>query len=399
MLARSHAVADRPLVRPLIFTVIAVGALVLRNPSSLLRAEPAYEDGPVFIQGAFQLGGSLLQPFEGYLDVGPRLAAIAATLFPVRFWPLVMNGCAIAVTALVAAFIASDRLRSALPDRHVRMGIAIGFVLLPAAHEMSWHAVYIQWSLAVFLLFRSIADEPRRLIVLDRIAISIAALSGPVSVILAPLYVWRQRRAPLFIVLGAAAVQMMLLLTADRLPGTVETIDAAARIVAGRVLLVPLIGTHLFAWFATAGVPEWLALAFVVTVGGLLAFAATAFPRPALIAMLYACVSMAVIALIRMRDPVPDLLAGFDGSRYFLLAGVAVVAVVISAAIRGSPKQRTAAFLLLIPLSFGVLFDFSIPTNQAVGWETASRCIGGPAPCFVPDMGDRRWSVYWGGTS
>ena len=43
--------------------LIAASILFLRNPTSLLRAEPLYEDGPIFIQGTFQVGGAILEPY------------------------------------------------------------------------------------------------------------------------------------------------------------------------------------------------------------------------------------------------------------------------------------------------------------------------------------------------
>ncbi len=80
-----------------------------------------------------------------------------------------MNGVTILATAGVAAFIASDRLRTAVPDRRIRLALAIGFVLMPAAQDLTWHLVYLQWTLAFFLLARVLADEPGpRWVWLDR---------------------------------------------------------------------------------------------------------------------------------------------------------------------------------------------------------------------------------------
>jgi hypothetical protein len=372
--------------------------LVLRNPTSILHAEPLYEDGPVFIQGTFDVGGSLLKAYEGYLHVAPRLVALIATKFPPSWWPFVMNAAAILFTASVAAFIASSRL-SVLGAPRVRLAIASGVVLLPAAHELSWHAVYIQWSLAVFLLLRVLADEPKRRLSVwaDRLAVALAAVTGPCSVVFAPLYVWHKRGPVALIVVSGALVQIAFILNSERIPGSVQDLDSAVRLMATRLIVSPILGTHLSYWLGTVGIPAVVAAAAVLVFGALLVIASRALARPVLIAMLYSASSLATIGLVRSRDPVPQLLAAYDASRYFLLAGIAVMTIVVTAVIAGRGSQRVAAVLLAVPLVLGMVFDFNIPTNPSIDWETASTCIGGAEPCFIPDLGDNRWSVYWPG--
>ena len=136
--------------------------LVLRYPTSLFAAEPLWEDGPIFYLKGFDGLSSLGQSYQGYLHLGARMVAIVAAAIPPALAPLLMNSVTILVTAGVATFIASDRLRSACPDRRLRLALAIGFVLMPAAQDLSWHLVYLQWSLAFFLLIRVLADEPDR---------------------------------------------------------------------------------------------------------------------------------------------------------------------------------------------------------------------------------------------
>ena len=141
------------------------------------------------------------------------MVAILAAAIPPALAPLLMNSVTILVTAGVATFIASDRLRSACPDRRLRLALAIGFVLMPAAQDLSWHLVYLQWSLAFFLLIRVLADEPGpRWIWLDRAAVAIAALTGPFSILFAPLYLWRRRRLGVtaWIVVACAVVQLFV---------------------------------------------------------------------------------------------------------------------------------------------------------------------------------------------
>ena len=92
------------------------------------------------------------------------------------------------------------------------MALAIGFVLMPAAQDLSWHLVYLQWSLAFFLLLRVIADEPGpRWRWLDMAAVAVVCLTGPFSILFAPLYLWQRRRlgAVTWIVVVCAVIQLV----------------------------------------------------------------------------------------------------------------------------------------------------------------------------------------------
>jgi hypothetical protein len=194
-----------------------------------------------------------------------------------------------------------------------------------------------------------------------------------------------------------ALVQIAFILTSDRLPGSIQDPGTALRVLASRLVMSPLIGTHLTFWFGTIGLPDVVAALVVLAFATLLVLTAGALSRPALIVMVYSAMTLAIIGIIRTRDPVAQLLAAFDGSRYFLLAGVAVMSIVVTGFIVGTTRQRMAATVLGGTLLIGVLFDFSIPTNFPVDWASASACIGGDEPCWVPRDGDTRWSIYWPG--
>ena len=90
---------------------------------------------------------------------------------------------------------------------------------MPAAQNLSWHLLFLQWSLAFFLLARFFADEPGpRWRWLDRVAVGVVGLTGPFSILFAPLYLWQRRRlgAVTWIVVGCAIVQLAFVATARR---------------------------------------------------------------------------------------------------------------------------------------------------------------------------------------
>ena len=289
---------------PLAFA-LSLLILVLRYPTSLFAAEPLWEDGPIFYLGGFDGLSSLAQPYQGYLHVGARLVAVLAAAIPPALAPLLMNSVTILATAGVATFIASDRLRSACPDRRIRLALAIGFVLMPAAQDLSWHLVYLQWSLAFFLLIRVLADEPGpRWIWLDRAAVAIAALTGPFSILFAPLYLWRRDASasrP-----GSSSRARSSSSSSSSPPirgpaGQTTPLEAVA-ILATRLFVEPLLGYRVTWILSGAGLPLIAGAAFVALVLGLLVIASSVIPRRTLAVLVYAAVVVAVAGVLRSAD-------------------------------------------------------------------------------------------------
>ena len=380
--------------------VTAFVILVLRYPTALFAAEPLWEDGPIFYLRGFEGLGSLVRPYQGYLHVGARMVAMVAASVPPALAPLLMNGVTILVTAGVAAFIASDRLRTAVPDRRLRLALAIGFVLMPAAQDLTWHLVYLQWSLAFFLLARVLADPPGpRWVWFDRAAVAIAGLTGPFSILFAPLYLWRRRRlgAVTWIVVTCAVVQVAVLFVSRRAPtGEMTLVDAVA-VFATRLLVEPLLGYQATWLLSGAGVPILAAGGFVVLVATLLVVAGSVVPRQTLIVLLYGAVVVAVAGIVRSADPASSLLAGWGGGRYFLFGIAAIVAIVIASVAVGGPWQRRAGLVLGGMLLIGVVLDFRIQAPPTLGWAQNSACIGGADPCVVPVFPGGDWDFHWPG--
>ena len=166
--------------------------LVLRYPTSLFAAEPLWEDGPIFYLMGFDGLSSLGHSYQGYLHLGARMVAIVAAAIPPALGPLLMNAVTILVTAGVATFIASDRLRSACPDRRLRLALAIGFVLMPAAQDLSWHLLVPALESGLLPVDPGARRRARpRRVWPDRAAVAMVALTGPFSILFAPLYLWR----------------------------------------------------------------------------------------------------------------------------------------------------------------------------------------------------------------
>ena len=343
---------------------------------------------------------SLAQPAQGYLLLADRMVALAAAAIPPAFAPLLMNAVTILVTAGVAAFIASDRLRTAVPDPRLRLALAVGFVLMPAAQNLSWHLLFLQWSLAFFLLARFFADEPApRWRWLDRFAVGVVGLTGPSSILFAPLYLWQRRRlgAVTWIVVGCAIVQFAFVATPRPAGPVGATITEAAAILATRLLVTPLVGYQATLLLSQANIP-WLAGGvFIVLVATLLVIAGSVIPRPTLAVLVYAALVVAVAGVARAANSTSSLLAGWGGSRYFLFGVAAMMAIVIVSVAIGGRWQRMAGMALSILLITGVVWDFRIQAPPTLGWAENSACIGGADPCLVPVYPGGDWDIRWPG--
>jgi hypothetical protein len=379
---------------------ISLLILVLRYPTSVFMAEPLWEDGPIFYLGGFDGLASLARPYQGYLHVAARMVALVAAAVPPALAPLLMNGVTILATAGVAAFIASDRLRTAVPDRRIRLALAIGFVLMPAAQDLTWHLVYLQWTLAFFLLARVLADNPGpRWVWADRAAVAVAGLTGPFSILFAPLYLWRRRELGVttWIVIACAAIQVAFVITARRAASGDWTALEGVAILATRLFVEPLIGYRVTWALSGAGLPLVAGAAFVLVIGVLLAVAARSVPRTTLIVLAYGAVVVAVAGVLRSADSAASLLAGWGGGRYFMFGTAAIIAIVIAAIATGDRRARRAGIVLAMLLSIGVIWDFRILAPPSQGWAERSACIGGADPCVVPVFPGGDWDIRWPG--
>ena len=382
-------------VAPLIVFAAAGLILVLRWPSAVFHAEFRVEDGAVFYLGALLDGlAAIVQPYHGSLDVGPRLAAASASVVPVPLAPMVMNVMALVTTAAVAAFVAGPRMAPAIPSVRLRVAAALGLVLLPVAAQLTWSATFIGWSLAFFLVLRAIAAPPKHRTT-DVLAVTIAALSSPVSILVAPLYIWRRLGPVTWVVCFAATVQVVAWATAgDRSPGAVSDPIGITQSLALGGIVAPILGR--FTWSLTGtGLSILVGVGWTLAVVALLAVAATAAPRNLLVALVYASTAVAVTGVLVAPASTLDLSAN---SRYFLLASWSIVVVLLSAVTFGRAPQRLAAVPLLCLVGVAAVAGFRLAPQPDYNWSVKSSCIGGPSACVVPVYPGGQWDIRWPGT-
>ncbi|MEA2621407.1 MAG: hypothetical protein QOH61_317 [Chloroflexota bacterium] len=393
--------------RGLVF-VAAIGALLVRRPDSLLRPQFILEDGAFYTATWFANGPLelLFRPYAGYQSLAIRVAAALERVVPVALAPLVDNLLGLALVAALAAFLASDRMATVIPDARWRLALAGLVVVLPGVHETFGTMVDVQRLAALFLIafFFARPARGRAGTLADLTAVAVAGLSGLTGVLLQPLFWWRAyrlRRRADFLVVAVL--------------GIVTLVQAASLIVDGRrsaELMQPLTIAGIFIrrlfldWPLGMQVGVLLGLAAVPLVLGVLAsipmLAGTLrawwkLPAGVRGPLLYAWLAMVGGAFMAQRDGV-NLAFPQAAPRYFLVPGALMLLAIGAWFIRGRPgRERTGAFVLVAVFTLGIGADFRLPSLPDDHWTATSQCIGGVDPCVVPVYFSPTWDIRWPG--
>jgi hypothetical protein len=151
------------------------------------------EDGPEFYGIAFNAKGhelgTLFQIYMGYYHLIPRLISVAASEFPPSQGPLLMELSALAIQALAGSVFLSSRLKEQMPSIGVRALCGLLVIGFPYSNELFGNVAHSQWYLALFATILLCARPGDSILsrVCDFIAIGLIGLTGPFSLILAPL--------------------------------------------------------------------------------------------------------------------------------------------------------------------------------------------------------------------
>lgn len=306
--------------RGLILAACAV-ILFLRKPDQWVNPQFWAEDG--FFYHMFRVSGwaTLLEPYAGYLHTLPRLIAGSADWWHPVHAPAWFVACAAATTLAICARAMSDRIPLAGGP-----WLAFTVVLVPDAFEVLLNVANAQWLVAaglVLLLISRDARNPRET-AHDVVTAVIGGLTGPFSVLLGPLFLFRawQRRTRsswlLAAIVGATAVVQVvfiLKLNENRPP------DQAIHVADG----VGAVGTRLSGSLLAGGTLDARDPVVVRWIFSLATIAAVALPllvrnrrdQQTQIMLSVAFMLLLAASLYRCRWVLPDLQNPGYGSRYF----------------------------------------------------------------------------------
>lgn len=372
---------------PVVF-VVGFVLLFLRRPETLLQAEFWADDG-IFYQHALWFGPATVAiSYAGYLSVLQRVVVLGEVAVPPAYAPLVGNLAMLVIMALVAAFLASDRMSRVLPDRRWRIALALLFVALPAGDRVLGTLSNIQWILGVYLIAMLVATAPSRGRIGDGLGMVVAGLGGAIGIILLPLYAiraWRDRRFVWHLLwLGlAAAFQVIVYLASFRNPPAPVDWSLVPQVLVLRTILVPVTGIY-------GPVGLSIALPLAAVVGAIIAVAVARLPRTWLLAAVYLCLVIPLAGIRATEHTTAELLDPLLGGRYFYLTGVVIAGLVVVAMSRGRWLAVPALALLFV----GVAIDFRMPPIPPAGWASASGCIH-VRECVVPVQPNDHFAVRW----
>jgi hypothetical protein len=372
--------------------------LFLRAPHTLIRAQFWAEDATVFFDHQQQYGlGSLLRPHNGYLNMAPRLIALAADPFPVRAAPGFFAWATFTLATATVLIVATTTFQG-----HRAFGplAALGFAFVPhLSFEAFWNPTNIQSTLALLLLVPLVADPPTspRRAWPFAIGAALAAVSTPLSAILLPcllVRLWLERSTLWAGPLAAAVIGGLV--QAAIIVGTGQsTHDASLPSVPW---CLDLIGRRVFIQgFVPAGCWDAAgrhAVAAGVIGLGLLAAGVAWEPRhrvPRL--LLLGGVGLTLVASIaRIPDASRSLLldvahTGY-GDRYFIPIRVGLTLFLLTLALDARRAVRGAAIAgcCLVPLAS--LPHFAAPARPDLRWRRYAPRIEAGEAVDVPVLPD-----------
>jgi hypothetical protein len=357
---RSRLVAA--LARPPLWVTLAVCAVILaaRRPTEIRNPQFWAEDGRIFYTEAFTLGArAFVRSYGGYLHTLHRLVAAASRWADPAWAPAIFVSAAFLLTLYVAARTQSGRFPLA---PHV--GYALAVVLVPDTFEVLLFLVNVHCVTAAGLLLVLVSRDPRRWWqhAHDAAAVLLFGLTGPYSVLFAPLFLWRAFRrrtrasaALAVLVIGCGLTQGTLIRLHEK--GKLADEGAAAmgsgEVQPRKLLAVPgmRIAGSLFAGYR---VPADYPLP-VETALGIGAIAGVAFlslrKGPARTERVWLGIAFLLVlgsALYRCRLVLPDLCHAVYGARYFYLPQLIVLWLLVALAAEGRRwMSRSAGELLL----------------------------------------------------
>lgn len=196
--------------------VVAGAAVVLGRQQGPGATETVWaEDGSVFLAQARHLGvgGSLFEPFAGYLHLVPRLAAAAVSALPLRAADTGFAVIAAGAAAACAVFVfraSSAHVRSLWG----RAACAAPLIVSPlAGTEILANVANLHWYLLYAAFWAVVWKPPSRWeAAVSASVVAAAVLSDPFALVLAPLVALRvvaagrRRPDPVVVAFAASAV-------------------------------------------------------------------------------------------------------------------------------------------------------------------------------------------------
>lgn len=380
-------------LQALIF-ITTFAILISRRPDALFNAQFWAEDGKCWYAEAYNLGiiQSLVLPKGGYFQSISRLTAAFVQLFPLLWAPFIFNLTAIVIQILPVSLIASVRFSQLIPNLQTRLFLGLLYLALPNSFETHANITNSHWHLAILACMVVLATPSRFLVwqIFDIAVILLSALSGPFSVLLAPIAAiiwWLRRKRWSFILLlglsaGAVVQGIAILLTghSSRVHTSLgATPELFTKILASQVFLAALLGQKGSKLISSISF-GYSIIAILIAVAGSAAFLYCLLKAP-LELRLFSIFAAGVFAMSLLSPVVSETVPQWSllwrpgtGVRYWFIPMLAFVTILtwLLGATRPRRLQLTAKIALVIMLA-GIVVDWRYPTFADLNFKNYSR--------------------------
>lgn len=370
--------------------------LVLRRPSALTDPGLYAEDGVIFLLESLRDGvGAILQPYNGYVHLLPRLVAAVATILPLGWTPVVYS-LATALASVGAAALVLSRRFDRLAPYTARVVVFGLLVLLPRLTEVHLALNSVLWWCGVALLMTALADDPssRAGKVGEVAMVVVAVMSGLAGPVLAPIAAarWLRTRTTHSLIVGGvwwatAGAQLVVYATQDRENGPVPVGMPLARAAVEKTVGALVLGRRAVDERWAGGTPTLVLVALLV-LGAVWAAVVVTGASPfdwAPIAWTAAASTLAgFMALGPAAAQLPD--------RYTVLPIAALVIGLLVA----RPTRRLLVVgqvgLVVLVLVLRVT-DVVVPSRPSTDWERSERCLAHVRRTCVVPLNPEGWTL------
>ena len=253
---------------------------VLRSPGAFLYPSFWAEDGTFFFRQSVEKGaGAVLLPLYGSYHTIPRLVALAASVLPLAWTPVLFAGAAALLASACLALFCRPGFRWLVPDDRVRALLAVLFSLAPGARQSFLALCTVNYALFCGLLFLLLErDEAGRWRMGPGRAALVSFLWFSVGqgLVLAPLLLflaWHSRRRTFLYCLGSLVLSVLLNLATENTyrpshgPGAPTLALVFLDNLFLRLGFLPLLGKTGIRPLQAASTPAFLALSLVLLAG------------------------------------------------------------------------------------------------------------------------------------
>ncbi len=365
----------------IIFAVCFV-LLLTRRPDAILNAQFWAEDGKDWYANAYNLGAvkSLFMAHDGYFQTISRITASIAQAFPLIWAPLIFNIVALIFEILPVNLILSSRFSEVIPNKSARLLLAFLYIALPNSVEVHANLTNAQWHLALLACMVVLAEpsDHKGWQRFDLATVALSALSGPFSILLAPVALMRwiiRRERWIFylclLLLGGALIQAFAFFFIQ--PSVRPQIALGAtpqlfsRIIGGQIFLSALIGQSGYGRLISHAAWKDIYTVLITLTGFVLILYSSLTASLELRLFILFAASIIAGALISpaVTETVPQwqiMWLPKVGGRYWFIPMICFIATLIYLQRAATPRALriiAASALLLMPV--GIIRDWKYP--------------------------------------